>query len=162
MANIVVYLPIAVSIDTETGEMIDAPQVDFMGNPWMYTDTEQNIWQPDREDTGEYSWGRDKVREDMANDSVTKMFENHWSGRMKGMYQVCENCYESEFVEGTVIDLGDGSYDLEIREGFKAWLECPTCGMVLDGDTEDAMLSWSINEPTALDVRNHRDDKRWP
>jgi len=70
MAKVVVYLPVAVSIDTETGRMTDAPLVDFSEAPWMYVETDENIWQPDREDVGEYSWGRDKVREDMAVEAI--------------------------------------------------------------------------------------------
>jgi len=76
MAKVVVYLPVAVSIDTETGELVDEPQVDFSEAPWMFVETDENIWQPDREDTGEYSWGRDKVREDMAIEAVEKFFQS--------------------------------------------------------------------------------------
>lgn len=80
MAEVVVYVPVAVSIDTETGELIGtSPQVDFMEAPWMRVNEDDNIWQPDREDVGEYSWGRDRVREDMAVEAVEKLFREHGS-----------------------------------------------------------------------------------
>lgn len=82
MAEVVVYLPVAVSIETETGELIKEPEVDFSGAPWVFVNEEENIWQPDREDVGEYSWGRDKVREDMAIEAAERLFEN-WLGNAR-------------------------------------------------------------------------------
>ncbi len=65
-----------------------------------------------------------------------------------GMYQVCENCGESEFVPGTVHDFGDGDYELEKYQGSPLqWTCCPSCGIEFNGDTDEAQLSWSLHEP---------------
>jgi len=76
------------------------------------------------------------------------------------MYQICENCYEYSFVEGTTHMVAPGEYELEISEGFYAWARCPSCGIELNGDTERAQLSWSINEPSMQEVAEFR-HKRW-
>lgn len=76
------------------------------------------------------------------------------------MYQICENCYEYDLVPGTTYTVGPGEYELEISEGFSAWERCPSCGIELNGDTERAQLSWSIDEPSMQEVSEFR-HKRW-
>ena len=65
-----------------------------------------------------------------------------------GMFQICEACGEYEWVEGTVVDFGGGDYELNHDPGL-AWTTCPSCGTVLNGDTDEAQLSWSLFEPDA-------------
>ena len=61
-----------------------------------------------------------------------------------GAFRVCENCKDWQYIEGTVLDMGDGSFDFE--EDAELALKCEACNTLFDGDTE----SWSLKQPKRL------------
>jgi hypothetical protein len=67
-----VYLPVCVTVDMDTKKLVNA-YVDFDGAPWMFTDSEDNVFD---EDTGE--WERDSDVETagiLALDDVVTFYE---------------------------------------------------------------------------------------
>ena len=66
-----VYVPVAITIDTETGELSQAPYIDFDGAPWMFVDSEDNVWPVGLEDEDNnriLEWERDEATESAAID----------------------------------------------------------------------------------------------
>lgn len=58
-----------------------------------------------------------------------------------GAFRVCENCQDWKYVEGTVLDMGDDSFDFEPDEDLPQ--TCEECGTWFNGESE----SWSRKEP---------------
>ena len=57
-----VYIPVRVTLD-DNDNIVEAG-ADFEGAPWMYVDSEENVWGPGED--GEYEWSRDSDLEETA------------------------------------------------------------------------------------------------
>jgi hypothetical protein len=62
-------------VDTETGELLEVPQVDFEGAPWMYVLTQENVWDSHKE-----SWTRWEAIENLAIDRLSHLF-TYWGDK---------------------------------------------------------------------------------
>ena len=67
-----VYVPVVITIDTESGELTQAPYIDFDGAPWMFVDSEDNVWNENQPDDGS-QWERDEDTESAAIDLLAKL-----------------------------------------------------------------------------------------
>ena len=76
MASHEVYLPVMVTLDD--GRMIHAT-VEFEGAPWMYVDSEANVWDVNaEEDDG--AWIRDTDIETTAIEALEAVLTAHTQG----------------------------------------------------------------------------------